>query len=71
MTPLSQSSSSLESAFAILAQRWAATQAVWRDSVSREFSLQYWEPLDRQVYIVAREMDKLGQVMAEVQRNVK
>ncbi|MBI3739515.1 MAG: hypothetical protein HY258_10760 [Chloroflexi bacterium] len=68
---LNNTTAQLDSAFRSLAQRWADTKTVWDDSVQRDFEKEYWEPLEAQIRSTQQEMERLAQVIAQAQRNVK
>ena len=54
-----------------LHQRWANTQSVWNDPVSRNFEQEYLVSLESQLQTTQREMERLAQVIAQVRRSVK
>ncbi len=61
----------LDSTLKRLHQRWEQTQSVWNDPVSRAFEQDYLIPLEQQVLVTQREMERLAQVIAQARRRVK
>ncbi len=61
----------LDTAWKSLALRWQETKKTWNDPVSREFEKAYWDVAEHQVTATRREMERLAQVIAGAQRNVK
>ena len=58
-------------AWKLLQARWDATGETWTDRVHDEFAGHYWQPLEQQTQAAQREMERLAQVIAQAQRNVK
>lgn len=53
----------LQSAFKELRRKWEEVQLYWDDSVRREFAEQVWLPLETQVMVTLRELDRLMQTL--------
>ncbi len=68
MANLESAMSEMNTALRVLTQRWEATQAVWNDSVERDFEQNYWTPTQAHVQATQREMERLAQVIAHVGR---
>jgi len=61
----------LSTAWARLRQRWDVTSGLWNDLVRWRFQFERWSPLERQVQMTQREMERLAAVLAQVQRASK
>ena len=71
MATLGNAAADLETAFRQLEQRWEATKALWNDPVRWAFEREYWAPLEEETRAADREMERLGQVIAQARRAVK
>ena len=71
MPNLSQSADPLSNSWQILHQRWEQTRAVWNDPVAWSFEKEHWSPLEQQVRATQQDLERLKQVVAQAQRNVK
>ncbi len=47
--------------------RWEDTQRVWDDPVSRDFDENLYQPLEAHAQAAIRAIDRLGQVMQQMQ----
>lgn len=61
----------LNVAWRTLCSCWEETKAVWDDRVRRDFEKEYWTGLEAEVQATQRELERLAQVLARVQRDVK
>ncbi|MBI3914404.1 MAG: hypothetical protein HY327_09500 [Chloroflexi bacterium] len=71
MNSLESANNQLEIARQRLWQHWEDARAVWNDSVRWDFEKEYWTPLEHQAQATQREMERLAQLIAQVQRNIK
>jgi len=71
MTTLQQSASELVETWRRLEQRWQDAQSLWNDPVARSFAKEHWAPLEQQTRAAQQELERLAQVIAQAQRNVK
>lgn len=71
MTSLHNTAAELRDAWQVVQQRWEQTKAVWNDPVAWSFEQERWAPLEQQTRAVRQEMERLAQVVAQAQRNVK
>ena len=71
MTSMNASEERLDSAWKALRARWEDTGSKWNDSVRRAFENEYWEPLEAQVRSTLDELQRLAQVIAQAERNVR
>jgi hypothetical protein len=71
MGNLSSTATDLQANWHRLCQKWENVKTLWNDSVRRGFEDDYWTPLERQTQATQREMERLVQVIAQAQRNVK
>jgi hypothetical protein len=51
-----------------LRYKWEELESVWDDQVRRDFQEKVWEPLVAQSLATIRAMDRLAQVMTQMQR---
>ena len=54
-----------------LCQRWDETKQIWDDSVQRQFEKEFWQPLDVQVNVTQRELERLARVVTDAYRGVR
>jgi hypothetical protein len=47
--------------------RWEDTQKVWDDPVSKDFDEHLWQPLEAQAQSAIRAIDRLAQIMHQMQ----
>lgn len=66
---LSVGSSKLTDAFKQLRSRWEETRAHWQDEVAQEFEDQSWQPLEMQVQITLRGIERLSQELARARQD--
>lgn len=55
----------------ILQHQWQASCALWDDPVRRQFERGFWQDFERVVPATMNEMQKLAEVIAQAQRNVR
>jgi hypothetical protein len=58
----------LSNAFKTVNLAWEDAQTVWKDSVSREFEAERWQPLEAHVRSVLGAIDRLSPVLAKALR---
>ena len=71
MTSLSAHAADLDAAWKLLQARWDATGETWSDQVHDDFAAHYWQPLEQQTQAAQRSLERLAQVVAKAQQNVK
>ncbi|MBC7264335.1 MAG: hypothetical protein H5T64_08235 [Chloroflexi bacterium] len=71
MSNLNTITAELDEAWQRLRQRWEETKAMWNDPVRWQFEREFWQPLESQVPIILKEMERLAQVIAQARRNVR
>ena len=71
MRSLTHTSVELHDAWRRLNQRWEDAKSLWNDPVRWSFEKEHWAPLEGQLQATQREMERLAQVIAQAQRNVK
>lgn len=54
-----------------LLAHWTNSEQVWSDAVRRDFDKRYMAPLEQETVATMKEMAKLMEVIAKVQREVK
>ena len=47
--------------------RWEDTQKVWDDPVSKDFDEHLWQPLEAQAQSAIRAIDRLAQILHQMQ----
>jgi hypothetical protein len=52
-----------------LVVRWEETKESWNDPVSRDFEANFWAPLESQVPLTLRAIDRLDQVLLRVKQD--
>ena len=70
MGSLNIAGTELQEAWKRLRLRWQETISLWNDPVRWDFEKEYWTPLETQVPITQREMERLAQVIAQARRSV-
>ena len=53
----------LYAAMKSLRERWEQTHETWRDAIRRQFTEDYWDPLELRVQSALAAIDRLAQVM--------
>jgi len=71
MTNLKRPAADLQDAWQLLSQRWEQTKPLWNDSVRWSFEKDHHAPLEDQVRTTQRELERLAQIVAQSQRQVK
>jgi hypothetical protein len=71
MTTLHSSVSQLATARQLVSQQWEQTKAVWNDLVRHHFERDYWQPLNQQLKLTQRALDKLDDVLDQAKRSVR
>jgi hypothetical protein len=71
MRNLSITRAELHEAWQRVCQRWQGTTALWNDPVRWQFEREFWQPLEDQVPLTLREMERLAEVIAGARRSVK
>ncbi len=71
MADLAEPIAHLAGAIRTLNHGWAATSAVWHDSVQQDFEQQHLVVLDAQVAATLREMDRLARVITQARRHLR
>lgn len=51
--------------------RGVSTTSMWDDIVRQRFEMEHWLPLEREVQVTQREMERLAQVVAQARRSVR
>jgi hypothetical protein len=52
----------------MLSHQWQETIAIWRDPVSHQFDNEFWQPLEEEVEITRRELERLIETIKIVDR---
>lgn len=60
---LSGGRSKLHNAMKVLVVRWEAVKEAWDDPVRRDFEAHFWEPVEGEVPLALRAIDRLDQVL--------
>ncbi len=71
MASLNTTHTQLDSAWRVLRQRWGDTQSLWNDPVRHSFEKEHWTPLESQMRATLEHLERLAQVVAQAQRNVR
>lgn len=71
MSNLSRSQAIIEAEWSKLAYQWEATTAVWGDAVQVWFQDQYWAEYEPMIRSTLRQMEQLGQLLAQAQRDLE
>ncbi len=71
MSTLHETGRRLGGAHTLLVQRWEDARTLWRDPVAWHFEKQYWNPLHAQARATQQELERLAQVIAQAQRQVR
>ncbi len=71
MASLNVSVSQVHAALSRLHQRWEDAQSQWSDSVQRCFEKTYLMPLEDQVMVAQREMERVAQLIEQARQSVK
>ncbi len=61
----------LRTDFALLRERWTATQAQWQDEVARRFGKEHWQPLADASQECLRAMRHLVEVIESVEEQAR
>ena len=61
----------LHSALKDLRLKWQETQLIWNDSVRRDFDENLWQPLETQVEVAHRALDRLAAIVAQAQQDTR
>ena len=64
-------STQLRQSWEHLSRQWQDAVAVWNDPVRWQFDAEFWKPLQSQVPSALMRMDRLAQVMAQAQHEVR
>ncbi len=66
---LNVGSSKLTDAFKQLRSVWDETRAQWQDEVAQDFEDQFWCPLEMQVQITLRGIERLSQELSQTRQD--
>ncbi len=65
MATLKQHAAALDESWKQLRQQWQASSEQWRDQTRQAFARQHWQPLERQVALTQRDLQKLVAVIEQ------
>lgn len=54
-----------------LESRWVRTTQIWQDEMSLEFMHKFWEPLEKENQNYRRALDKLVNILEEVEESIR
>jgi hypothetical protein len=60
---LSAGRTKLHNTMKVLVLRWQAVREAWNDPVSQDFEAAFWAPLESEVPLALRAIDRLDQIL--------
>ena len=55
----------------LIQQRWKKTITLWDDGGRYQFEREYWQPLETEMAMTLREMERLDTVITQIKHNKK